>query len=65
MELWVQGEANMTLPLPAGATRGDLYFQGARLGSFGDKVACECAGGLLRFKAQHAWGQRHLYLVAT
>jgi hypothetical protein len=65
MEIWVQGEADMTVPLPAGATRGDLYFQGARLGSFGEKVACECAGGALRFKALNARGQRHLYLVVT
>ena len=39
MEIWVQGEADMSLPLPAGVARGELYFQGARLGSIGDKVA--------------------------
>jgi hypothetical protein len=64
MEIWVQGEADMTVLLPAGETRGDLYFQGARLGSFGDKVSCESAGGMLRFKVVNAWGQRHLYFVA-
>ena len=63
MEIWVQGEADMSLPLPARVTGGDLHFQGARLGSFGEKVACECAGGVLRFKALNAWGQRRLFFV--
>ena len=63
MEIWVQGEADMSMPLPAGVTGGDLHFQGARLGSFGEKVACECAGGVLRFKALNAWGQRRLFFV--
>jgi hypothetical protein len=65
MEMWVQGEADMSLPLPSGVNGGELYFQGARLGSFGDKVACECAGGMLRFKALSAWGQRRLFFVGA
>jgi hypothetical protein len=63
IEIWVQGEADMSLPLPAGVTRGDLYGQGARLGSIGEKVACDCVGGRLRFKALSGWGQRHLFFV--
>jgi hypothetical protein len=65
MEVWVHGEADLTLPLPSGASSGQLYFQGARLGAFGEKVACECADGKLRFKALNAWGLRHLYFVAA
>ena len=65
MEIWVQGEADMSLPLPSGVTGGELYLQGAKLGSFGDKVACECAGGLLRFKTLNAWGQQRLFFVAA
>jgi hypothetical protein len=65
MELWVHGEADVTLPLPAGVSSGQLYFQGGRLGSFGDKVPCECADGTLRFKALNGWGLRHLYFVAA
>ena len=63
MEIWVQGEADMSLPLPRGVTGGKLYAQGAKLGSFGEQVACECAGGMLRFKALNAWGQRRLFFV--
>jgi len=63
MEVWVHGEADIRLPLPAGVTAGGLYMQGARLGSLGEKVACECAAGTLRFKALSAWGQRRLFLV--
>jgi hypothetical protein len=65
MEIWIQGEAEMSLPLPAGVTRGELHFEGARVGSIGDQVASECVGGRLRFKAQNAWGQRHLFFVAA
>ena len=65
MEIWVQGEADMSLPLPRGVTGGRLFAQGARLGSFGEHIACECAGGMLRFKALNAWGQRRLFFVAA
>ncbi len=65
MEIWVHGEADISLPLPTGLTGGELYAQGARLGSLGQKVACECSGGLLRFKALNAWGQRRLFFVAV
>jgi hypothetical protein len=64
MEIWVHGEADMSLPLPQGVAGGSLYAQGARPGSFGEKVACECADGILRFKALNAWGQRRLFFVA-
>jgi hypothetical protein len=65
MEIWVYGEADMTLPLPAGVEKAELYFQGPRVGSFGEKTACECAGGMVRFKALNAWPQKHLFLVAA
>jgi len=65
MEIWVQGEAEMSLPLPPGVRGGQLYFQGSRLGSFGHNMPCECAGGMLRFKALGGWGQRRLIFVAA
>lgn len=64
MEIWVQGEAEMSLPLPEGVERGELYFQGAGPGAFGAKVESECQGGVLRFKARRDWGHKHLFLVA-
>lgn len=63
MEVWVHGEAAMSLPLPMGVKAGELYFEGGRLGAFGAKVACDCSGGILRFNALKAWPQKHLFLV--
>lgn len=63
VEIWVHGGAEITIPLPAGAREGELYGQGAHLDSFGEKIACECSGGALRFKAVRAWGNRHLFFV--
>ncbi|HOX59553.1 MAG TPA: hypothetical protein PLC99_21945 [Verrucomicrobiota bacterium] len=63
MEIWVQGEADMSLPLPQQVTNGELYAQGAKLGSFGEKITCDCTGSTLRFKALNAWGQRRLFFV--
>jgi hypothetical protein len=64
MEVWIHGEADMSLPLPSGVKTGELYFQGARIDSFGEKVACECSGGVLQFKASNDWPQKHLFFVA-
>ena len=65
MEVWVHGEADMSLPLPSGVKTGDLYFQGSRIDSFGEKVACACSGGALQFKARNNWPQKHLFFVAA
>jgi hypothetical protein len=64
MELWAQGEADATVPLPTGFGRGRLFHQGSRPGSLGHVVESTCAGGLLRFKNRGEWGQSHLLLVA-
>jgi len=63
LEAWVHGDAEIQLPLPAGVDKGELYFEGARLGSLGDKLASECADGILRFKASNDWPQKHLFFV--
>jgi hypothetical protein len=65
MEIWANGEASMSLPLPAGVKGGELYFQGGKPGAFGAKVACKCAEGVLRFDASNAWPQKHLFFVAA
>jgi hypothetical protein len=64
MEVWVHGEAAMSLPLPGGAKGGELYFEGGRPGSFGAKAVCDCSSGVLRFDALNAWPQKHLFFVA-
>jgi hypothetical protein len=63
LEVWVHGGAELQLPLPAGVEKGELYFEGGRIGSIGDKVTSECAGGVLRFKALTDWSQRHLFFI--
>lgn len=64
MEVWVHGEAAMSLPLPGGVKGGELYFEGGRPGSFGAKAVCDCSSGVLRFDALNAWPQKHLFFVA-
>jgi hypothetical protein len=64
LELWVHGVAEVFVPFAAGVSKGRLFFRGARPGSLGEAVECVCENGLLRFKAQAAWGQRHLLFVA-
>ncbi len=63
LEIWSQGEADISLPLPSGTERGHLYFQGARLDAFGEKLECDCSGGLLRFKSRNDWPRNHLFFV--
>jgi hypothetical protein len=64
LELWAQGEAQVTIPLPADVSRGRLFFHGPRPGSIGHAIASSYARGLLQFKARREWGQAHLLLVA-
>jgi len=64
LELWVQGAANVSIPLPEGAASGELYFQGAAVGIAGAQVpGADCRDGWLRFRAEEAWGPAHLYLL--
>jgi hypothetical protein len=64
LELWSHGEADLTLPLPAGVNRGELRFQGSRIDAFGEPIPCDCSGGVLRFKSRNDWPQKHLFFVA-
>lgn len=63
LELWVNGEAEVTIPVPDGANAGRLCFEGGRFGSLGDAVPCTVESGRLKFKSQQGWGQRHLFFV--
>jgi hypothetical protein len=65
LEIWVQGDADLTLPLPHDVQQGRLYFQGGQIDKFGDEVACECSGGTLRFTSRKDWPQSHLFFVAA
>ncbi len=63
MELWVNGSANVTIPLPEGVAGGRLFTQGSRLGSVGQPIAATVEAGQLKFRAEAAWGHAHLYLL--
>jgi hypothetical protein len=63
MELWVQGESELQVPLPPGFKKGQLLFQGVTPGSLGERVESTCYNGLLQFKSSQQWGQRHLFLL--
>ena len=56
LEVWIHGEADITLPLPGAPDGGALYFQGARIDMpLERRVPCECSGGVLRFKSRNDW----------
>jgi hypothetical protein len=63
MELWVQGESELQVPLPPGFKHGQLFFQGPTSGSVGEQIECAFSEGLMRFKTTQQWGQRHLFLI--
>lgn len=63
MELWVDGEAEVTIPLPAGLEQVKLVFQGGRLDEPGAPLPCECKEGVLKFSAVKAWGQKHVFAL--
>jgi len=63
LEVWTHGEADISLPLPGAVNGGALYFQGARIDAFGEPIACDCSGGVLRFKSRNDWPQKHLFFV--
>lgn len=64
LELWMHGDADVTVPLPAGVTKGEVYFQGVTAGAFGAKLPSQCGDGTLRIKAASHWPQKHLFFVA-
>lgn len=64
MEIWAQGDAEVSVPTPPGISRGRLFLQGARPGSLGRAVESTCEGGVLRFKNRGEWGQGHFLLIA-
>jgi hypothetical protein len=64
LELWIDGDARVEIPIPDADARSTLVFQGARIGTAGEPVAATLANGHLRFKVERQWPQKHLYLVA-
>jgi hypothetical protein len=65
MELWVEGEAEMQIPVLEMVSKCKLYSQGQTIDSLGEQIDCSCAGGILRFNSSKSWGQKHLYLTSA
>ncbi len=63
LEVWLHGDAHMRIPLPAESGKGELFFEGGRIGSFGEKINCDVTEGVLRFQARNDWPQKHLFFV--
>lgn len=63
MELWVQGEGKLKIPLPENIRNARVFLQGASLGSAGTEIAVSATNGILELQSQNAWGHAHLYVV--
>lgn len=63
MELWLDGEGTVTIPLGADIRAGRLMFEGGRIGEAGAEVPARIGEGQLRVEIRRDWSQKHLYLV--
>jgi hypothetical protein len=61
-EIWVQGDAEVRLPLAESPKLGRLHAAGAKPGAVGAEWPCTVDHGVLRF-AGKGGGQHHLYLL--
>ncbi len=65
LELWVHGEARMTIPLSPGLESSTLCFQGRAPDELGESVPFEISDGVLRFEVRNNWPQKHFFLVGS
>lgn len=63
MELWVQGEALVQIPLPGDIRAARVFLAGSQPGAAGIEVATSIRDGALEFRSQSGWGHAHLYVV--
>lgn len=64
MEFWIDGEGDVSIPLPPQISEGQLLFSGALPGEAGQSVAAAIEGQTLKVTARRDWPQKHLYLVS-
>lgn len=65
LELWVQGNAVVTVPLPGGMDKGALYASAARPGGIGGRIDSTCEAGRLRFQSTQDKHQQRLFFVPS
>jgi hypothetical protein len=65
LELWVQGQAQVKIPVSDPASGARLFFHGARPGAVGEPVPSTLRDGFLEFEAKNGWPTSHLYLLTS
>lgn len=63
MELWVQGEGDLRIPLAEDLSAARLFLQGPRPDAAGAAVPARVESGELRLHAQAGWGAAHLFVL--
>ncbi len=63
LEMWVQGEGQVRIPLPPEVRSGRVFLQGPGYDTVGAEVPAQISGGRLRFQARPGWGKAHLFLL--
>ncbi len=63
LEIWVQGDGSVNIPLAHSVDSGRLFLAGGRMGSVGSEVPCTVKDGNLKFAANAGWGLAKLYLM--
>lgn len=63
LEVWIQGEGEVRLPLAEPVRSPVLFFAHGRAGALAEEIPCEAKDGGLRFTAKAGWGLRKLFLL--
>ena len=61
--VWIQGDAEVRLPVAEPMRSPALFFAHGRAGSLAEEIPCTLKEGLLRFTAKSGWGLRKLFLL--
>jgi hypothetical protein len=65
MEVWVQGEGEVRIPLVEPVRSPALFFAHGRAGAIAEEVPSEAKDGVLRFTAKAGWGLQKLFLLSA
>ena len=63
LEVWIQGEGEVRIPLVEPARSPALFFAHGRAGALAEAIPCAAKDSVLRFTAKAGWGLRKLFLL--
>ncbi len=63
LEVWIQGESEVRVPLAEPVRSPALFFAHGRAGSLAEEIPCALKDGDLLFTAKSGWGPRKLFLL--